>query len=174
MRRLVLAGIAVVIAACSSIPFGASTARPQWWAFTAPWDRRSDSSARANASRLDAIVYGWIPLDSSTGQPFDLYADTLSPHAPATVTRMALVTSWHNDRFHPETLRRLASNPGALAAAASGVAARATAHGYRGIVLDLEGMSPLDLPATRAVVAAIADSARAHGVRRVALAIPAL
>ena len=174
MRRLLLSSVIPLVAACSSLPFGGTNARPEWWAFTAPWDRRSDSSARANATRLDAIVFGWIPLDSVTGQPFDLYADTLSSLAPPTVVRMALVTSWHNDRFHPETVRHLASDPRALATAASAVAARAAAHGYRGLVLDFEGMSPTDLPATRAVVAAIADSARLHGVRRVALAIPAL
>jgi peptidoglycan-N-acetylglucosamine deacetylase len=174
--RLLFVGTLGIAAACASIPFPnqADQRRPEWWAFTAPWDPRSDSSARANASRLDAIVYGWIPLDSISGQPFDLYADTLSRRAPASVMRMALVTSWHNDRFHPETIRRLAGDPRALATAASAVAARASAHEYRGLVLDFEGMSAPDVAATHRVVAVIADSARAHGVRRVALAIPAL
>ncbi len=164
------------LAACASIqlPLPPGRARPAWWAFTAPWDPRSDSSVRVNASRLDAIVYGWIPLDSVTGQPFDLYLDTLSRSAPPNVTRMALVTSWHNDRFHPETVRRLAGDPTSLGRAAGAIGARASMHAYRGLVLDFEGMSAPDLAATHTVVVAISDSARAHGVHQVALAIPAL
>jgi hypothetical protein len=80
--RLLFVGTLGIAAACASIPFPnqADQRRPEWWAFTAPWDPRSDSSARANASRLDAIVYGWIPLDSISGQPFDLYADERHAH----------------------------------------------------------------------------------------------
>jgi len=173
-RAFILA--VLVLAACASIqvPLPPGRARPAWWGFTAPWDPRSDSSVRVNRSRLDAVVYGWIPLDSVTGQPFDLYVDTLSESSPSNVIRMALVTSWHNDRFHPETIRHLAGDPRALARAAGAIGARASAREYRGLVLDFEGMSPPDLAATRVVVGIITDSARAHGVNEVALAIPAL
>src|SRR5262245_658383 len=68
--RVFLIAILLVASACASLP--PVKARPRWWAFTAPWDQRSDSSARLHAQQLDAVVYGWIPLDSSTGQPFDL------------------------------------------------------------------------------------------------------
>jgi len=171
VRPLVIA-IVLGVSACATLPGG--RARPRWWGFTAPWDPRSDSSVRQHASQLDAIVYGWIPLDSATGQPFDLYVDTLSKSAPLNVERMALVTSYHGNRFHPETVRRLAGDAAALASAASGIAARASSHEYTGLVLDFEGMSAPDLPALRGVIGKIADSAHAHGVRHVVLAIPAV
>jgi peptidoglycan-N-acetylglucosamine deacetylase len=171
MRRLLVA-IVIGVSACAALPGG--RARPRWWGFTAPWDQRSDASVRQHASQLDAIVYGWIPLDSSTGQPFDLYVDTLSKSAPLNVERMALVTSYHGNRFHPETVRRLAGDVAALASTASGIASRASGHEYSGLVLDFEGMAAPDLPALRTVIGTIADSARAHGVRHVVLAIPAV
>ena len=57
MRRLVYLVAAVIATACSSLPFGSTMPRPEWWAFTAPWDRRSDSSERVNAARLDGIDF---------------------------------------------------------------------------------------------------------------------
>ena len=171
LRALVVV-LALGVSACTALPGGHP--RPMWWAFTAPWDPRSDSSVRAHAPQLNAIVYGWIPLDSGTGQPFDLYTDTLSKSAPSYVMRMALVTSYHGNRFHPETVRRLAGDVPALATAAGGIGARASSRGYTGIVLDFEGMSGADVPSLRSVIGVIADSARAHGVQRVVLAIPAL
>ena len=172
VRRLFPIAILLAAGACASLP--PVKPRPKWWGFTAPWDPRSDSSVRLHAQQLDAVVYGWIPLDSTTGQPFDLYADTLSRYAPPNVMRMALVTSYHANRFHPETVRRLAGDGAALARAASGIAARASARDYTGLVLDFEGMSAPDIPAMRLVIGTIGDSARAHGVKRMVLAIPAV
>src|SRR5690242_17579843 len=48
------------------------------WGFAAPWDPRSDSSVTANGSRLDAVVTGWIQLDSVSGEPSLLYPDDAS------------------------------------------------------------------------------------------------
>ena len=85
-------------------------------------DARSDSSLRANASRLDVSVTGWIQLDSLTGRPTELYPD--DPAAAPTTTRLALVSSYHGQRFHPEVVRALAAaDDRALATAAQGVAA---------------------------------------------------
>ncbi|HEX6060134.1 MAG TPA: glycosyl hydrolase family 18 protein, partial [Gemmatimonadaceae bacterium] len=89
------------------------------------------------------------------------------PHA------MSIVTSWLGDRFHPETVRRLAGDSARLARTASEVARLAVSGGYRGLVLDLEGHEPEDLEAMLRVAGALADSARARGIATVALAIPA-
>ena len=141
------------------------------WGFTAPWDARSDSSLGANAARLDAAVTGWIQLDSVTGQPTLLYADTA--RIPAGTGRLALVTSWHGQRFHPETVRRLGADPAALGATAGRIADLVSAGRYRGVVLDLEALSQADTGLTIRVVRAFGDSVRRRGESTIALAIPA-
>ena len=141
------------------------------WGFTAPWDARSDSSVRASASKLDAVVTGWIQLDSVSALPSLLYADSL--RFPARAERFALVTSWHGDRFHPETIRKLAGDRGALALAAARVAAIVEEHGYRGIVLDFEAQSPADVQLAVGVARAIADSAKRRGAKTTSIALPA-
>jgi len=141
------------------------------WGFTAPWDARSDSSVAAHGKSLDVVVSGWIQLDSLTGQPAQLYRDN-TPRA-ATAGRFALVTSYGGTRFHPEMIRRLAADPGALAFTASRTASLLSSGGYEGVVLDLEDQSRDDVPRTIRVVRAIVDSVHRRGVRVVALAIPA-
>lgn len=147
--------------------------RAELWAFTGPWDARSDSSLRANAAHLDAAVTGWIGLDSNTAQPIlpSPYADTLhlSRGAPK---RMALVTSWHGDRFHPSSVRTLAHDDARLARAAGAVASHAASR-YSGLVLDFEGLSRSDVPSLVRVVKAFTDSAHARHISPVVVAIPA-
>src|SRR5690348_10876324 len=80
-RFAVLAGVV----ACAPAPTATTSPAPSaarvvrtptsLWGFTAPWDPRSDSSVVANAARLDAIVTGWIQLDSVSGEPSLLYPD---------------------------------------------------------------------------------------------------
>jgi spore germination protein YaaH len=142
------------------------------WGFTAPWDPRSDSSVRATSSKLDVVVTGWIQLDSVTGQPSLRYPDD-SSRKNGGAQRLTLVTSWHGERFHPETVRRLGADRGALAFTASKVGALVAAGDYRGIVIDVEEQSPADLPLTVRVASAIADSAKAHGATFAAIALPA-
>ncbi|MGH7449140.1 MAG: hypothetical protein ACREK1_10920, partial [Longimicrobiales bacterium] len=59
----------------------ATPQRPQFWGFTGPWDPRSDSSVSANGAKLDAVISGWITIDSATGQPLlpSQYPDTVRP-----------------------------------------------------------------------------------------------
>jgi peptidoglycan-N-acetylglucosamine deacetylase len=171
-RIAALISALVSLNACAVIP-GLARDHTRYWAFTAPWDARSDSSVRAHAARFDAVVYGWIQLDTLTGAPLSLLSDTLSRGAPASTQPMAIVSNYLGDRFHPQTIRRIASQEAVLARTASEVARRATAAGYRGLVLDFEALSAADLPATLRVVRAIADTSRAHGIAPIALAIPA-
>jgi peptidoglycan-N-acetylglucosamine deacetylase len=149
------------------------SSRPELWAFTGPWDPRSDSSLRANAARLDAAVTGWIGLDSVSAQPIipTLYPDTM--HLAGAPKRMAIVTSWHGDRFHPSTVRALARDDARLGRAAGAIARHAAAMRYVGLVLDLEALERSDLPALLRVVKAIADSAHARHISPIVVAIPA-
>jgi len=87
--------------------------------------------------------------------------------------RLTLITSWHGERFHPETVRRLGTDAAALSLAASRVGALVAAGDYRGVVLDFEDQSPADLPILVRVASAIADSAKAHGAAFAAIALPA-
>jgi spore germination protein YaaH len=142
------------------------------WGFTAPWDAKSDSSVRASASKLDVVVTGWIQLDSVTALPTLLYPDDSTrrlPHAE----RYALVTSWHGDRFHPETIRKLGNDRGALAFASARIASLVAQQGYRGIVLDFETQSPADIELAVNVARSIADSAKQHGASTTSIALPA-
>ena len=144
----------------------------RFWGFTAPWDARSDSSVREHEPMLDAVITGWIQLDSVTGRPKLLYPDDAARTGTA-ARRFALVTSWHGREFHPRVVRRLASNAGELGAVASRVARLVSEHHYSGIVLDLEEQSVADTALTARVVGVVADSVRRHGASTVAVAIPA-
>ena len=167
---LAAAGAAAALA-CAAARAGSSAGPREVWAFTAPWDSLSDASVAANASRLDVVVTGWIALDTVTERPAFLYGDSLVRGARP--RHLALVTSWYGDRFHPESIRALGSDPARLASVAGATARMSKARGYRGLVLDFEGHTAADLPLLVAVARAFTDSARARGVGSVSMAIPA-
>lgn len=175
MRSLVHAvgGVSLLAAgACASLP-AVGRGVTERWAFSAPWDPRSAASVRAHGASLDGVVLDWIALDSISGLPLDLYSDSLAGALPSGPRRMALVTSFLGDGFHPSLIRRLAVDSIALKASAAAVADRMQRGGYRGVVLDFEGMTGQDTALTRAVVATFASVARARGVGPVAVALPA-
>ena len=168
--------ITMLASACGAQP-RASAARAEFWGFAAPWDTRSDASIRAHGHHLAATVSGWIGLDSLTGQPLlpSPYADTVRPRngTDASMRRMAIVTSWHGERFHATSILTLARDRGALARAAGRIARHAQSMRYTGLVIDFESLEAPQLDEQVAVVRAIADSARARGVRTIAVAVPA-
>lgn len=125
-----------------------------------------------NASRLDVSVTGWIQLDSAAGRPNQLYQDNPALAAP-NATRLALVTTYHGQGFHPEAIRTLAADDHALALAAQRVGQIVAQGRYRGIVLDFEGQAPADTSLTLRVARSFADSARGRGASLIAMAIPA-
>jgi len=142
------------------------------WGFTAPWDARSDSSVIANGPRLDAVVTGWIQLDSASGEPSLLYPDDARrPGSPR--QRFALVTSWHGRRFHPEMVRRVAGDSAALSKLAARVGDIVRDGGYAGVVLDLEDQARGDTSVLVSAIRSIGSAARRAGANTVAVAIPA-
>jgi hypothetical protein len=158
-----------------AVPAGQSVrSRPELWAFTGPWDPLSDASLRKNATQLNVAVTGWIALDSVTAQPVHppLFADTI--RLAGAVRRMAIVTSWHGDRFHPNTIRALARDDARLAQAAGAIAAHASTMRYAGLVLDFEALERADLAALLRVVTAITDSAHGRRISPIVVAIPAV
>jgi peptidoglycan-N-acetylglucosamine deacetylase len=168
---LAAAVVVAVLAACGSvsIPFFSGRSR-ETWGFTAPWDERSARSLAAHGAALDVAVTGWIALDSLSGEPHAGYPDSVRP---ATPVRYAMLTSFTGDRFRPEMVRALGADRAAAARVAGATAALLARAGYRGLVIDLEGHSAADLPARLALIAALADSAHAHGVSTVAVTVPA-
>ncbi len=157
-------------AACSALP-GRRRPTAEFWGFTAPWDARSSASVAAHGTQLDAVISGWIGLDTLTGMPRVLFADSVSPAVAA--RRMAIVTSWSGERFHPAVIRSLAVNPELLARVAGEIAALAARGGHRGLIVDFEGHAVTDRNALVHVVRTIADSARARGAGPIVAAVPA-
>jgi peptidoglycan-N-acetylglucosamine deacetylase len=173
MPKMIWTLLLISAALSSSTPQRQQT-RAELWAFTGPWDPRSDTSLRANAARLDVAVTGWIGLDSGTALPIipSLFPDTMRL-SKGTPRRMAIVTSWHGTRFHPGTVRKLASDQARLARAAGTIATHAASMRYAGLVLDLEALDRADLASLLRVVKTMTDSAHARGVSPVIVAIPA-
>lgn len=174
-RRLFIFS-ALALAACfrAGAQGQSASQRPMFWGFTGPWDAASDRSVRTYGGKLGAVINGWITIDSATAQPVipSPYPDTLRPRN-GTPDRMAIVTSWHGERFHADPIRRLGRDPQLLGRTAGAIARYAQAMRYSGLVLDFETLERADLPALLRVSRAIADSARAHRVRTIAIAIPA-
>jgi hypothetical protein len=132
--RAACAAVLVLAAGCSSLPV-TTRAAPERWGFTIPGDVRSAASARANAGALDALVLGWIVLDSATGLPLQPVADTLSRTLTAGVRRMAMVTTLHGPSAHPALVRRLAMDSMALKRTSAAIADVMQRAGYRGLVI---------------------------------------
>ncbi len=174
MRRITSVVVALItIVACAAVG-GTVQGRKSFWGFTGPWDARSDASLRMHAHELDVAVTGWIALDSLTGEPLlpSAYPDTVRLTG-RTTRRFAMVTSWHGQGFHRASIRALGADAARLASAASRIARHADSLDYAGLVIDFETLEAGDVATQLAVMRAIRDSARAHGVTTIAVAVPA-
>lgn len=161
----------VLLGACAHLP-SQPRSKPEYWGFTGPWDRRSDSSVRAHGSSVARIITGWIALDTTSFRPIQIYPDTIGSQPAAAAGKMALITSYFGSRFHPEIIRGLGGNAQVSAMTAGAIASLVDSGGYRGVVIDFEGMTPRDLDQLLIVTKAVADSVRAHGVSTVVIAVP--
>jgi spore germination protein YaaH len=174
MRRITSVVVALItIVACAAVG-GTLQGRKSFWGFTGPWDARSQASLRMHAHELDVAVTGWIALDSLTGEPLlpSAYPDTVRL-TRGTTRRFALVTSWHGQGFHRASIRALGVDPAKLAQVAGRIARHADSLDYAGLVIDFETLEADDVATQVAVMRAIRDSARAHGVTTIAVAVPA-
>ena len=140
------------------------------WGFTAFWDPRSLQSLARNGDALSFAVTTWIALDTLTSAPTMLFVDSATKPVPR---RMALLTSWFGERFHPASVRRLAADDDRLGRAAAVVAHTMNAAGNRGLVIDFEGHVASDRAALLEVVRTLADTLAAHDLGPVTVAIPA-
>jgi spore germination protein len=162
----------VVLPGCLQLPpTPASTV--DYWGFAGPWDTRSDQSIAQHGLALTRIISGWIALDTTSFLPVQLYPDTIRDDPLVEGRAMALITSYNGNRFHPEIIRGLGGSPDAAGVTAGAIASLIDSAGYRGVVIDFEGLTPRDLDALLAVTRAVSDSVRAHGVHTVVIAVPA-
>jgi spore germination protein YaaH len=163
---------ALLVAACAHFP-----SRPEgaveFWGFTGPWDRRSDISAQQHAGNLSRVITGWIGLDTISFHPVQLYPDSIGAKPPLTGRAMALITSYSGNRFHPEIIRGLGAAEQTSASTAGAIARLLDSTSYRGVVIDLEGMTPRDLDQLLTFTRNLSDSVRAHGLGTVVVAVPA-
>ena len=144
----------------------------EYWGFTGPWDRRSDRSVEEHGASLARVITGWIALDTTSFLPVRAYGDSIGKDPALAGRTMALITSYNGSRFHPEVIRGLGGSPQATGITAGAIASLVDSAGYRGVVIDFEGMTPRDLDPLLAVTRAVADSVRAHGVSTVVIAVP--
>ena len=162
----------VLIVACAHLP-SEPRAPVDYWGFTGPWDKRSDVSVQQHVGSLARIITGWIALDTRSFLPVQVYPDIFRKDTLVGPRTMALITSYDGSRFHPEIIRGLGGNPQAAGITAGAIGAMIDSTGYRGVIIDFEGMTPRDLDALMAVTRAVADTVRAHGVHTVVIAVPA-
>jgi spore germination protein YaaH len=160
------------LSACLALPRTPSNSI-DYWGFTGPWDKRSDQSVANHGVGLSRIISGWIALDTTSFLPIQVYPDTIGDDLLVQGRAMALITSYSGSRFHPEIIRGLGGSPEAAGITAGAIAALVDSVGYRGVVIDFEGMTPRDLEPLLAVTRAVSDSVRAHGVHTVVIAVPA-
>src|SRR2546423_11432592 len=162
----------LIVAGCAHLP-SQPRGQPTYWGFTGPWDRRSDSSVIEHGSSLAQVITGWIALDTTSFRPFLLYSDSIGSLPTVAPRKTALITSYFENRFHPEIIRGIGSSSQVSAITAGAIAALVDSGGYRSVVVDFEGMTPRDLDPLLTVTRALADSVRAHGVSTVVIAVPA-
>lgn len=168
-RAPLICAALVTLGSCIHVP-SVPPGPAEYWGFTGPWDRRSDRAVAEHGAGLARMITGWITLDTTSFLPVQVYPDTIRIDPSR---RMALITSYSGNRFHPEVIRGLGGSAQAAGVTAGAIASLIDSAGYRGVVIDFEGMTPRDLDALLAVSRAVTDSVRAHGVHAVVIAIPA-
>lgn len=109
-----------------------------------------------------------IVIDSSN---FNLHYDFSAEPIPAGASRVALITTFQGARYHPESIRAITDDSIGMANFA-GLLSRTVVGNSNGLFIDFQGGTPDDLAQTTSLLRAIADSARAHGVKPVGIVVP--
>lgn len=150
------------------------SSRSTIWVFAAPWDPRSNAAVAGGQIPADAIVSGWVALDTISGAPTLLFADPMPPADRRVPQRFLMVSNYLGTRFHASTIRALGEDATQRARAADGVERIVGAGAYEGVVLDLEATAAADTTALLRVVEALAGAARRGGASVLAVAVPAI
>lgn len=118
---------------------------------------------------LRVVVSGWVRLDSLSAMPVAAYPDSIRDRRAS--LRFALVTTYQRDRFHRETIERLAADDTLRAHVAAALASWASRAGYHGLILDFEALVRDDTTAIATVIRSIVESAHRRHIRPVVVAV---
>jgi len=160
-QRSALIAVAA-IAGCIHLPPSSRTP-------TEIWGISSPSAQDQPRGGIAAHVDTWIVLDSTSFRPTLAYQPLI---ASAPRERLTIVTSLQGSRYHPDVVRGIAETGDAPTNTARSVAALVGAQSA-GLILDFQEMAPEDLTLLANVSRAIADSARAKGVKQISIIVPA-
>lgn len=133
-----------------------------------PSATRTAGSAHSVPAEVAAFTGSLIVIDSSTLSPV---LGLARPDAPGSASRIAVVTTFQGNRYHPEGIRALTEDAAASGAFASRVAS-AVVQGGSGMFVDFQGSTPDELTGNTSILRAIGDSARARGVAPIGVIVP--
>jgi spore germination protein YaaH len=188
-RLILTLGVIAGPAACTPLPPGVRAPTEIWglWSPDPSGTGVSPAVADSQHSRLpdgiSAVADTWIALDSVSFRPtvlsrvseIRLLAEKQSPSSlpSGNPRRLSVVTSFQGRRYHPEVVRGLIESSDALAVTAGSIASVLSASAPEGVILDFQEMTADDIQTLVDVSRAIADSARSHSVKAIAMMIPA-
>ncbi|MEO6592005.1 MAG: hypothetical protein ABIO52_06780 [Gemmatimonadaceae bacterium] len=107
-------------------------------------------------------------IDSSTLSPV---LGLAQPDESGGASRIAVVTTFDGNRYHPEGIRALTEDVAVSGAFASRVATAVAQRG-NGMFVDFQGSTPDELIGSTSILRAIGDSARARGILPIGVIVP--
>lgn len=161
----------VTSVACGRVP-GQLPAPSEFWLIPAPGEI-AEAESRDSFAPPGTIR---IVIDSLGLRPSVDYRQSIvtGSRAPATLTQsVAIVTTFQNGRYHPETIRALGEIAGVAAATAGASMSLVPAGSAAAVILDFQGATPEDLAPLMDVTRAFADSARGRSLGPVGFVVPA-
>ncbi|MEO5903840.1 MAG: hypothetical protein ABIQ55_07515 [Gemmatimonadaceae bacterium] len=133
-----------------------------------PSNSRATGSARALPAEVAAFQGSLIVIDSSTLSPV---LGLAQPDESGGASRIAVVTTFDGNRYHPEGIRALTEDVAVSGAFASRVATAVAQRG-NGMFVDFQGSTPDELIGSTSILRAIGDSARARGILPIGVIVP--
>ncbi|MEP6506844.1 MAG: hypothetical protein ABJC63_01360 [Gemmatimonadales bacterium] len=165
LKTALWAATAAGLVDCSRLPGREPPPATVW---ILPSVAHTSGSARSGPAEVAAFQGSLIVVDSLTLSPVLSLAQ---PDASGGASRIAVVTTYEGNRYHPEGIRALTEDAAASGAFARKVAV-AAAQGGTGMFVDFQGSTPDELSANTSILRAIGDSARARGVAPIGIIVP--
>ena len=176
-HRWLQALFALAACGCASLPSAVRRPPEVWWIdFPAATIAKSQAVRPADSR--------WLSLDTVTFRPVWLPSAEVgaarNPALPSPVRgtvpegqTLSIVALSARSTARPEVFRAVTENAEMLATTAALVAAQLDTARTESAILDIEGLSPEDLPALIGLIRAVSDSLRSRRVGTIAVSIPA-
>lgn len=165
LKTALCAVFVATAAGCGRLP-GREPPPATVWIIPSP--ARATGSARMVPAEIAAFQGSLIVIDSLTLSPVLRISQ---PDASGSASRIAVVTTFEGNRYHPEAIRALTEDAAASGAFASRVASAAI-QGGSGMFVDFQGSTPDELSANTSILRALGDSARTRGVTPIGVIVP--